>query len=1022
MPKGTRISKATKVDRKHNTRAHVTRSQHSNAEANEVELSDDAVRDDVSSSKARNGGKLSKSRIRPRVASAISMTESSLTRPAHRTSDGYKADDEQTPGRRRFSDLYGHGHPLNDSTMPSPPQSPKKLSGGRKRSTPDTSGSPSPKKVRFDRDSNETRQIQEGKIASIPLSPYPITGLSGVDVRSQAKLPLPSKPTILQLDTLIKRPAPLGLGNLAELFHLLQDETEAFARHWFGCDPCSQYEVIYHDEESFPIHDLEYKHPALYRIVVWVLDAAATDGDISGLLKFFVQPSYRKYLVFAILGEWFSQRIFKDPTFGLSTDATNDLEKLDKEYFHFDAFIRAKKRSELINGHLDIGENLIVPKPCNDLVNELLVLLAPLMPIVESSDQSEIARHRANIKRELLELVEKCAALNLSILLTGSNGTVVRIAQPLQKGRAWSRFAPMDPINREVFEEKPGRLSQQEKLVIRMTCWARVEAYVPHGMDMLQMKDMERKAIEAAINDEKETEDIELSSDMCDRALKKFCWDCPDYRDAFEVLPEELWEYAITRTEKQENKIRSYDMRLKLERSQKAKAPSSHGGGGDSDPEPSDSDDDADLDNDRSPTSDSDEDSPRGTWVTIYDRLVPHKVYIEWTKPVTQDELKLKREQAALHDQSMEQFDSLHETVRRARQIKALSSHRVKFDDARLILWNLYANHNVSIEWALVAVFFLARSKLGHNLGNAVVKAIISVSSLAKGGVSLTGDALLGLIQHLASLSKMDLAAVQEHLQRLVEHRWEDLKNYWHAILTTLTDLLPKPSSPETIDKLSPRTSHISTSPFVAALGSLIGSGALLQPRAAQHIAPITTDPMHTIHAVNTAIPQHADTSTATTSQAGFFNRLIHGNLNANLDSTTDGFPAAVHLNTAPQAAPSRVVAPEAKMKSMITDDPAHARVLRSEIMEEASERASSAHSRVMEIAKERSREITQHAAKVSESMVRAASVEADSIMAGAKPGSVTTLSVEPGDTMLMDVKEKRVGQKARRWFGFSGS
>lgn len=246
------------------------------------------------------------------------------------------------------------------------------------------------------------------------------------------------------------------------------------------------------------------------------------------------------------------------------------------------------------------------------------------------------------------------------------------------------------------------KAGKDERLVIKMICWPRMEALVPHGLDRVEMSMAEldarlkqlpyylRRKMERG--EELNTKELEVAGSSL------FCWDCFDLEDHWDVLPKELWHIHKQHKQKREMLRKSYEMRKKFERAQRKK----DGGDGDNSNR-GDSDSSASTDTTISSSEqESDttikaegekEDAPRGSWVTEYTCLAKRQVYCEWEKP------------AGFGKHTVQPVSSLHHAVQDARQnLTSPFSSLAKTDDLLLKLWNFYAANNIAIEWSTFMV------------------------------------------------------------------------------------------------------------------------------------------------------------------------------------------------------------------------------------------------------------------------------------------------------------------------------
>jgi len=767
----------------------------------------------------------------------------------HRASEAYHADTEGPAGPRRFSNLYGHGHRFEEFRGAArSPISPLRsvLNDNNKRQLSAGSQGSSPKKVRFSPTDNQTKVFVKGSIPS-PISTTLANSVAtpaAADVESDHTLSdldeiliepmkLPDNPDHHLLNVLRESPQSLSLRQISDLFCVIQGYTEHFSRAWFGQATNENVQEIDKDMLRFPIHDLELKYPALYLTTANVLDASTTDDSSHGWLKFFAHPDYRQYLVYAILGEWLTQRIFKDTAFGLSPTVQQKMhEDVDEAYLYFESFVRTKERSKLVAQffNAESAESTAYWLECEagKLADELFMLLAPMHPWANVADQQGRPQHefgeiqRQQMRHDLVELISQCAALNWSIVRSGEDGTIIRVADRLENGKRFWPTAPMHCINQDTVDKTRDTSVQSAVPVVKMTCWARIEAFVPHGLDMIQMAEVEeeaRKEHDLDAVDKLTAEGKAINKDVLDKAHNKFCWECSDAKTAWDVLPEELWPTEYQNRRKVENQMRNADWRQKLER-RRARQQAHGDSGGDPD--------DSDASSSRSEQSESDESSSpstgddemhrsesaelngiqgdgvplRGSWVTYYSCLNPHQVYCEWAKsePDYQEELKLRTG----HDckEPIRRYNGLSATIRRARaNLPLLPRSIAQSEDFLLRLWNFYAGNNLKIEWGafvILVIYGLTKARIFSFAGEMSSAAI----HLA---LDATTQALAGA-QNLVNLvrSATPLRSIVEQLQLLHAEvqgflgRFQGALGYkWHEFTVSISNAIPRPNTTE---------------------------------------------------------------------------------------------------------------------------------------------------------------------------------------------------------------------------------
>lgn len=671
---------------------------------------------------------------------------------SHRSSDAYQADDEDFPGERRFSDHYDHGYSLCETVNPLAVNKLNNASMSRKRTPSDALETPSPKRVRFE-SAQDLFPIQANEISTITKPSAKFRGMSQHFSNDIAPIPAvdtPNHSTFLSHSyehlflKLSQSPQVLSIGQISGLFQAIQKDTEIFARCWFGNRKFDERFEKNLTTEDFASHDLEYSHPALYWTLMNILDISTDKETYGGWLRFLAAPEYRQYLVYGILGEWITQRVFKDTAFGLDASGRREMQSaVDDAYLHFDAFVRAKRRSQIVK--LRIGsENhasflVSLQKACQELAEELITVLAPLLPTFKLDNLSGQNQSQGEadwnllIKADLTDLISKCAALNLSVVCTGINGTVIRIAARFENGKPFMQDAPVRCVNEELvaIQQNQSMKSQDDTLVVKMTCWPRVEAYVPHGMDMYEMGALQKQLnLRCQIEEQTDTAALNLRyQDMGGQKIEnvnhEFCWDCAGAQDCWDILPKDLWPAATRLWEREGALLRSANVRQIVRQRTGAEGKASLGDAGGSGDDSSSSsscptpdaydqlrDEDAcQSENDRTTKKHSKRtripkrcdkhrsgDLPlRGSWLTFYDCIAPHIVYCEWIKldagvrkefNLTQDTVQRKR---------TSEVNEILEAIPRARRQQNMT--RTGYRDAVLKLHDLYVSNNLWIEW-----------------------------------------------------------------------------------------------------------------------------------------------------------------------------------------------------------------------------------------------------------------------------------------------------------------------------------
>ncbi|ETI29412.1 hypothetical protein G647_01865 [Cladophialophora carrionii CBS 160.54] len=320
--------------------------------------------------------------------------------------------------------------------------------------------------------------------------------------------------------TVQKAPRPLDLGEISALFMVLQEKISAFCKTHFNFDLTSE------QEEEWPMHLLDTKYKALFEVTQWI-----ADGSSCGWRSFFTKKENRRHLVHGIVSEYFQQHIFKHTAFGIREDMIDDLEDIDREYLRYDAFVRNKKKAAYMeNSRFDDeyfptpGDHPPHPEyPPNHqyhhdidlaarrLATTMMQVLEPLLPppcfdpLVRQWRRSASQRNQGALLRndiwfDLVDLVRKAVSLHHCIRFAGSTGLVVRIAPHVAKGTMFT----VDDADRNICvnaEELNSSASRPQgpdaRLRVKMTCFGRVEAVMPRGLDLEQME-KEQNAAQAA--------------------------------------------------------------------------------------------------------------------------------------------------------------------------------------------------------------------------------------------------------------------------------------------------------------------------------------------------------------------------------------------------------------------------------------------------------------------------------------------------------------------------------------------
>ncbi|KAH0835138.1 hypothetical protein AYO21_10302 [Fonsecaea monophora] len=464
-----------------------------------------------------------------------------------------------------------------------------------------------------------------------------------------------------------KVPRSLDLDEIGALFMVLQERISRFCGDHFAFGLTSE------QEKAWPMHLLATKYLSLM-----LMTQRIADGCEYGWRNFFTKREHRRHLVHGVIGEWFQQRIFKHTAFSIPDDKVRALEDIDRRYLHYDAFVRNKKKAECLE-ELKIGETYFpsaefpnnyehidnLEIAARKMATNLLLVLEPLLPppffdpLVPKWRQSsrvrdEGAEMRFGIWLELVELIKMAGSLHLCIRFAGVNGVVVRIAPHVPKGTRLNR----EDVDRNICvnayrlnAQKAQSLPTSDQLKIKMTCFGRVEAVVPHGLDVLELEQAQEAA--RAAGQELTREEAEQ------RLFNLYPYDLQETdaaRDAVADLasiPGTEWSTMVLKTKIREIREKRYGRRPQEdERAERA-------------------------------------DPKSGAFVTVYSRVAPSNIYCEW----------MAAQEASLfpYPEAQPPAQTLAEAVAEARREKYISC---SLEDAALAVWSTVTQREF-LEWLL---------------------------------------------------------------------------------------------------------------------------------------------------------------------------------------------------------------------------------------------------------------------------------------------------------------------------------
>ena len=348
----------------------------------------------------------------------------------------------------------------------------------------------------------------------------------------QPRSPYPTTTSDAQLvDEIRFAPRALEMKQVIYLFRHLKTEMRKF------CDDFFTFKLTANQITTWPLHLLKTDYEPLKRVTQYI-----ADGDQRTWRTFFTSADHRPHLVYGILGEFFKQHIFAATAFGMSTEEIDELEKLDRTYMYYDAFVRAKYRANLLQQQVDtksiIHESHDLQLAVAQFTEDLLHVMEPLLPTFMATQTSpmsfsENASLESNLRLGLEDLVRFAARIHQSIRLTGKTGTVIRFCQPTKKGEQFNEWAPQYCINQEYIDKTRSTLNS-EKPIIKMTCFSRVEAYQPFGPDQLELEEVYKNAVQD-LRDASEGTKVRSSSGP-DQQI----FDVKDLNFQWPVLPAQL--------------------------------------------------------------------------------------------------------------------------------------------------------------------------------------------------------------------------------------------------------------------------------------------------------------------------------------------------------------------------------------------------------------------------------------------------------------------------------------------------
>lgn len=425
---------------------------------------------------------------------------------------------------------------------------------------------------------------------------------------------------------ILTTPRRLEIAHIGALFVQLQEDTQRLAQKHF------YYDLTDEEEEAWPLELLKWHYKALMKSAAFLVD-----GDKIGWRTLFTKKEHRIPLIMAIIAHMLNEQIFKHTAFSFTeTTGLDQLQFVDEKYLHYDAFIRGKHRATLLSDlmarrsfPLDHQEGLITASQI--LVNTIYSLLEPLLPPhlfsperskktnlldlrrplwqdptsrLNKLDPDEYDRasfYRQEILFDLKSLIQKSVALHLSVRLTASDGTVIKITRNPGKGSTYVEDGPQILVNSHWCQSQPRE--SNEELIVKMNCWPRVEAYVPHGLNLEEYEQAYQHhlayGVRGGSSDEHSFNDLEDWFET--------------YKSRLPLLPPELQTDPETGATAPRTPGTEWDYRMAIKASRSKRR------------------DDQDPENDMD--KDGNSEPQRGAFVTYYPAIAPARVYCNWDVP-----------------------------------------------------------------------------------------------------------------------------------------------------------------------------------------------------------------------------------------------------------------------------------------------------------------------------------------------------------------------------------------------------
>jgi hypothetical protein len=127
---------------------------------------------------------------------------------------------------------------------------------------------------------------------------------------------------------------------------------------------------------------------------------------------------------------------------------------------------------------------------------DLDLLASPVPTYTGVMKEQRAGPSLVDLQFELIDLIKKAATLHVCVIMSGENGMIINYVPHVQRGTLLSQYDSNHNIclNHDMLEREI-RNVPKDKLIIRMTCFPRVEAVIPTGPDQLEMKLQPRRII-----------------------------------------------------------------------------------------------------------------------------------------------------------------------------------------------------------------------------------------------------------------------------------------------------------------------------------------------------------------------------------------------------------------------------------------------------------------------------------------------------------------------------------------------